>query len=1017
MDSRAERARTRPAARAPRRARAAGPAPRRRCWGQLGLAALLLALALAARPARAAGMSWDALNDAAAAGLASGARCVTGAAGGANATLAAGALDAASCAARGAVWTPSFASGAELRAASEAMLASAEAGGDHVLMLVAVAKGFGSPALPPGAVVGDLVACLRGAVNLLMLDVPAAGARALQQLGEPGAGTGWVGGPFAMPALLRLSPWLNQYEQRFPARARPGGRLQRRVVLSPAARGQAGAMMRAWRGRHAARRRLLAASSEALDVLFHSRHAVLEQELERQAQAAGRRRRLEDDLALSGLGSIVASTSGPGAALDWLAAEPGVAWLEPLVDMRTGNMDAALVTQAGIALSGADFGNKEALAPLWSVGVRGEGEVVATADTGVDLAHCFFADPDAALQGEVAVRVAALQEEQKADGGAHRVLRLYSAVVDGAVGGKGDHGTHVAGTLVGRPAPGQGSDLANQMKGVAHAARLAFFDLNQASNVLAPDLIVPPRDLVATLLQPAFDAGARVFSNSWGGNSNAYTAEAQAMDRFSFEHQDFIALFANGNQGFDEQGTVNTPATAKSVVSVGASLNADRSWALIKRTCPAPQRPGGCAASLSDSSSSGPTADGRLKPDVVAPGEFVGSSDATSGCGVTFLRGTSMSTPVVAGNAVLVRQFLREGRYPYGTKRPELGFVPMGALLKAVLVNGADLLAGSYGEAQLDATKPGTGQGFGRVNLANTVRVFGNTAARGATFLDGDMARMPTLSRAGAKAVYRLQVPAAAAGLGQALRVTLAWSDAPAALAARTAIVNDLDLTVTDPTGAVLLPNGGAAPDRLNTVESITVPPARVTPGEYLIEVSCNALNSAQPQPFALVVAGPIETSAGTVMDERGQQRAAFPPNTSLDVTLITGAVTGGLLVLVVLAVAFRRSEELRQLAASAAASNVAVAVGRATYSVRLAASAVRKSMRNPAAGTVGTGRGFPLQPSMDSSKAQQSANPLFYGAAPQASPPARGGVAGQLGRAPARPPPPASYAPPNSFY
>lgn len=69
--------------------------------------------------------------------------------------------------------------------------------------------------------------------------------------------------------------------------------------------------------------------------------------------------------------------------------------------------------------------------------------------------------------------------------------------------------------------------------------------------------------------------------------------------------------------------------------------------------------------------------DGRLKPDVLAPGQFIVSalSDEnikTFQCnGLNSLReshGTSMSAPVVAGHAALVRQYFMEGWYPLGRK-------------------------------------------------------------------------------------------------------------------------------------------------------------------------------------------------------------------------------------------------------------------------------------------------------------------------------------------------------------
>ena len=118
-------------------------------------------------------------------------------------------------------------------------------------------------------------------------------------------------------------------------------------------------------------------------------------------------------------------------------------------------------------------------------------------------------------------------------------------------------------------------------------------------------------------------------------------------------------------------------------------------------------------------SSFGPTEDGRIKPDIVAPGEitsasgaaalndnvdnfFSGSGGSSGGgnwignnqdqdweeCRVVQISGTSMATPVVAGAATLVRQYFVDGFYPSGAKRASDGFSPTAALVKAALING-----------------------------------------------------------------------------------------------------------------------------------------------------------------------------------------------------------------------------------------------------------------------------------------------------------------------------------------
>jgi hypothetical protein len=88
--------------------------------------------------------------------------------------------------------------------------------------------------------------------------------------------------------------------------------------------------------------------------------------------------------------------------------------------------------------------------------------------------------------------------------------------------------------------------------------------------------------------------------------------------------------------------------------------------------------------------------DGRMKPDMVAPGYTVlaprayASDRNSEETFETF--GTSFSAPVVSGNAALVRQYFEEGWFPCGSKGCGRPIDPSGSLVKAVLMNGAQSL-------------------------------------------------------------------------------------------------------------------------------------------------------------------------------------------------------------------------------------------------------------------------------------------------------------------------------------
>src|SRR5262249_38113014 len=155
-------------------------------------------------------------------------------------------------------------------------------------------------------------------------------------------------------------------------------------------------------------------------------------------------------------------------------------------------------------------------------------------------------------------------------------------------------------------------------------------------------------------------------------------------------------FFAAGNSGPDE-GSVGSPSTAKSVVSVGSTRHGD------------------LADQMSGFSSCGPTDDGRLKPEITITGSAVVSaandgSASSSNCSTQSMSGTSMASPGATGLTALIRQYYTDGFYPSGVATPANAFVPSAALLRATLINSAQAMA-AVGPAPSDC------QGFGRVLL------------------------------------------------------------------------------------------------------------------------------------------------------------------------------------------------------------------------------------------------------------------------------------------------------------
>ncbi|MDH4232222.1 MAG: S8 family serine peptidase, partial [Nitrospirota bacterium] len=500
-------------------------------------------------------------------------------------------------------------------------------------------------------------------------------------------------------------------------------------------------------------------------------------------------------------GKDVARVKVDPKAISQLASLEEVLWIEEAVDLKLLNDISKWTIQTYIPDN----------TKIWDNGILGEWQIVGIGDTGLDYDMPWFYDPSGAPIGPT-----------------HRKVAGYASCADDYDGDYG-HGTHVAGTV-----GGYRFDGLSDANGMAPMSRLYIQDITPGEEIY----VYPPSDLGIMFMTPYY-AGARLHTNSWGADYNGYETYARTADRFMWEHKDFLALFASGNSG-DGAGSVDTPATAKNVVSVGASEN------------------GLNAENVAWFSSNGPAADGRIKPTVIAPGVNIVSADSDGiknsfNSGTVASSGTSMATPAVAGAAALVRQYYADGYWPYGTANAAYGFVPSAALVKATLINSAQNMTGNY----TDAPIPSTGQGWGRINLDNTLYFFGDK-----NYLDvSDVTNGLTTG-----ALWRQRFFSTAG-----LKVTLVWTDYPGTEGAAKSLVNDLDLSVTTADGSAYIGNvfqngvsvtGGTA-DELNVEEQIFIPAFQ----SGVFDVTVTGYNVPfGPQPFALVVTGGMSvTSKGFI--------------------------------------------------------------------------------------------------------------------------------------------------------
>lgn len=399
---------------------------------------------------------------------------------------------------------------------------------------------------------------------------------------------------------------------------------------------------------------------------------------------------------------------------------------------------------------------------------------------------------------------------------------------------------------------------ADKGQGIAPDAKLHVFDMKPGNGGMSDP---GAKRLFASIYNNG--NGAKVHNGSWGRSGRPYSSHCQDWDgSLSGEYEDLLYVVSAGNTGGGAR-TVKNPADCKNTFTVGCSQSIDEDLDSTNDMG---------LGYMTSWSSRGPTYDGRTKPDIVAPGYNIHSANGSVGkdtCSTLDMAGTSMSAPVVAGNAALVRQYFGDGFYPCGVKGCGESITPSGSLVKAVLVNGAQNLKGvqfvpggsvrtiseydntqNMGDVRLNRSMPLQGE-----NDINTYIVNNKEIAVGETdFVDIEI-------NTNGRSVNEISV-------------ALVWYDPPTAAYCSNCIRNNLDLKVEKTSGesvqSTFHPNGLSSPDIKNTVERIRL--SNVSHGDiYRISVRAANFDDAS-QKYSLALTGsfdlaadvPIETSDPT---------------------------------------------------------------------------------------------------------------------------------------------------------
>jgi hypothetical protein len=431
----------------------------------------------------------------------------------------------------------------------------------------------------------------------------------------------------------------------------------------------------------------------------------------------------------------------------------------------------------------------------------------------------------------------------------HREFGGRATSVDG--GTFSNHATHVAGTMI---ASGVDADA----QGFSSAANLRCFNLtddvdemDDEANETVPIRVSNHSYGARSGWSPAGDGmwnwnGTAGAADDW--KFGAYDDDAEDWDEVTFDNPFLTVFKAAGNDrgqgpanspqappdgGADGFDCVPTSGNAKNIVTVGAIDDIPGGYT----------GPGSVQQIFTSFSAWGPTDDGRIKPDLVANGDWLYSSGRLADDDYDTLPGTSMATPSASGGAGLLLEHWQN----------VVGGAPRSATLKGLMIHQADEAGARVG--------PDYSNGWGLANIGDAAQLISIEGYDGCQQFvensvdDGD--------------VFNFDIQSSGT---RPLKVTLTWTDPPASNTNNGTInpagvrylVNNLNLRVIQPGGGTALPwvldpanpaNAATTGDnnRDNVEQVLLLNPAA---GTYTVRVVAPGSVEDGPQRFTLWFSG-----------------------------------------------------------------------------------------------------------------------------------------------------------------
>ncbi len=298
------------------------------------------------------------------------------------------------------------------------------------------------------------------------------------------------------------------------------------------------------------------------------------------------------------------------------------------------------------------------------------------------------------------------------------------------------HATHVVGTII-----GDGDKI--QAKGMASKATVFSYGFNSVS-------------FSSSILALYNKDGVFLSNHSYGYSDKVklgiYDSEASTQDRAVYNNPFLNVFQAAGNDGdvngYADFGIIKGPGNSKNIFTIGA-LNMNSNG-------------------VADLSSTGPTRDGRIKPDLAVRGEYVNSATNESDTSYASMSGTSMATPAATGSAALIMQ-----QYKKTTGRFDIRH----DVLKSIMINTA---------VDKENIGPDYKVGFGMIDAKASVDVVKTLST------SKPLATIGTLSHDKEK-VYAFSI-----SKQMPFKTTISWVDKDANPSNSVSLVNDIDMKLVN---------------------------------------------------------------------------------------------------------------------------------------------------------------------------------------------------------------------------